>query len=89
LLEVAPQAHQNRPPSKKRSNTTNPQYYRFEGHLHRKPMSRYSDLEITFTRRAEESYSLSFRFKGAEDAAEQRAPTEPGITLPHSSLPLA
>jgi hypothetical protein len=76
-------------PIKKATESPSTHYYRFEGHLHRKPMSRYSDLEITFTRRAEESYSLSFRFKGAEDAAEQRAPTEPGITLPHSSLPLA
>jgi hypothetical protein len=73
-------------PIKKATESPSTHYYRFEGHLHRKPMSRYSDLEITFTRRAEDSYSLGFRFKGAGDAAEQQSPIVPVITLPSFAL---
>ena len=49
-------------------------------------MNRYSDLEIIFTRRAADSYSLGFRFKGAGDAAEQHATTDPVITLPSFAI---
>ena len=44
-------------------------------------MSRYSDLEITFSRRDERKYVVGFRFNSSDDAAEQRSALEPVVTI--------
>jgi len=50
-------------------------------------MSRYSDLEITFSKRDERKYVIGFRFNSADDAAEQRSALEPVIALDMSAQP--
>jgi hypothetical protein len=49
-------------------------------------MSRYSDLEITFSRRDVRKYVVGFRFNSADDAAEQRSALEPVITIENIGL---
>lgn len=49
-------------------------------------MSRYSDLEITFSKRDERKYVLGFRFNSADDAAEQRSALEPVIAIDMARL---
>jgi hypothetical protein len=49
-------------------------------------MSRYSDLEITFSKRDERKYVVGFRFNSADDAAEQRSALEPVIAIDMASL---
>src|SRR5277367_117343 len=52
-------------------------------------MHRYADLEIAFRKRDEHSYSLAFRFNGADDEAEQRSDPDPLITTNFASLALS
>ena len=52
-------------------------------------MRRYADLEIAFRKRDEHSYSLAFRFNGADDEAEQRSDPDPLITTNFTSLTLS
>src|SRR5580658_1278110 len=48
-------------------------------------MSRYSDLEIMFSKRDERKYVVGFRFNSADDAAEQRSALEPVIAIDMSA----
>src|ERR1700677_965355 len=52
-------------------------------------MHRYADLEIAFRKRDERSYSMSFRFNGADDEAEQRSDPDPVIAVDFASLKLS
>jgi hypothetical protein len=52
-------------------------------------MRRYADLEIAFRKRDEHSYSLGFRFNGADDEAEQRSDPDPVISSNLPSLALS
>ena len=52
-------------------------------------MRRYADLEIAFRKRDERSYSLAFRFNGADDEAEQRSDPDPVISVDFASLKLS
>ncbi len=52
-------------------------------------MRRYADLEIAFRKRDEHSYSLGFRFNGAEDEAEQRSDPDPVIPGNFAALALS
>ncbi len=52
-------------------------------------MHRYADLEIAFRKHDERSYSLSFRFNGADDEAEQRSEPDPEISIDFASLKLS
>ena len=49
-------------------------------------MSRYADLEITFRKRSERSYALSFRYSSPDDEVDHPALTEPVITLDSADL---
>ncbi len=52
-------------------------------------MRRYADLEIAFRKRDDRSYSLGFRFNGADDEAEQRSDPDPVIAVDFASLKLS
>ncbi len=52
-------------------------------------MHRYADLEIAFRKRDEHSYSLGFRFNGADDEAEQRSEPDPVISIDFAFLKLS
>src|SRR5271170_3800369 len=52
-------------------------------------MHRYADLEIAFRKRDQHSYSLGFRFNGADDEAEQRSEPDPVIAVDFTSLKLS
>src|SRR5271167_778838 len=52
-------------------------------------MRRYADLEIAFRKRDEHSYSLGFRFNGADDEAEQRSDPDPVVPSNFALLALS
>jgi hypothetical protein len=49
-------------------------------------MSQYADLEITFRKRDEYSYGLSFRYTSPDDEADHPSQSEPVIVLDFSAL---
>ncbi len=51
--------------------------------------ARYADLEISFRKRDERSYSLGFRFNGADDESEQRSDPDPVISSNFAALLLS
>jgi CHAT domain/SIR2-like domain len=52
-------------------------------------LHKYADLEIAFRKRDERSYSLGFRFNGADDEAEQRSEPDPVVAINFDSLTLS